>query len=244
MSLACVPTLADARPRKFTFFPKDLDMEEPSDLEANWRAGPERRGGASSLVVADLELDYGLARNFEAGLDGQFASDAGQGLTAHDQMWLSGKHLIADRRGKTSAVAFGVQHGPRMAVMAQTSGFGYQALALLVARTPRNMLQLAMGGFVDPRDEAAGARPVGAVATVGADVAIGEDWVLSPSLSAGWTRGSAGEYIGEVELDYGGVDWITLGVAAHGGTAAEGRVVGASLLVAPLFHFGGKATGK
>ncbi len=186
---------AEAKHRGFRFFPQDLDMERPGTGEVSVRAGYSPRGGPY-VAVPDLELDLGLLRRLELGLDGQWGLPSpGEPWGATDQVWLSLKHLLVDHRTEHAAIAVGLQHGPRLAAMPLTQGIGYQALALVGVRRADWQALVAVGAGLDPHDDALGRRPWMAVGSVDLDWFLGDTWSLEAQVldargpgAPGWTE--------------------------------------------------------
>lgn len=186
---------AQAKHRGFRFFPQDLDMERPGFGELSMRAGYSPRG-APLLAVPDFELDLGLLRRLELGIDGQWGQpSAGEMWGATDQLWLSLKHLLLDERAGHTALAIGFQHGPRVAAMPLTHGLGYQAMALCGVRRANVQALLALGAGIDPRDDTLARRPWVAMGSVDLDWFVSDAWSVEAQVldargpgAPGWTE--------------------------------------------------------
>ena len=238
--LALAPAHADAARRRATFFPKDLDMEQPGDAELDTRIGILHTADNSTLVSPDFALDLGIDRRLELDLDGQAGVDWATGnWLAQDQLWFSTKHLLWDSHGKDNALAFGLQQGPRFAVMPNTWGFGYQALGLLGIRATHWQGVLSLGGFVDPMEINTFQRPIGVLGGIDWSFDLNDDWDIAPSLA--FTLHGEGNLdtvaTVDLEVDLGAFGSARAGVIA--GWQDSGRVIGMELGYAPrvnLWH--------
>ncbi len=236
--LLLLPVSSEAARRRATFFPKDLDMEEAGDAELDTRVGILRTGDASNIVVPDFALDLGISRRLELDLDAQAGMDLATGQwLAQDQLWISGKHMIWDQHGKTEAWAFGVQQGPRFAVMPNTWGFGYQALAMTSIRALHWQGVVSLGGFIDPQDVNTFHRPVGALAGLDWSFDLNDDWDIAPSLAFTLHGEGNVDAVATVDLELDVGKWGSTRVGVMGGWQDSGRVVGLELGYAPRFAF-------
>ncbi len=151
------------------FEPTDLELEEPGMLEVDLQVGAIRGNGAFRAVVPDFEIDLGLLRNLELDLDGAYAVEGpsrGPFSFDHavpDSLWPALKLGLYDWRSATgaSAVAFGVQLGPKLPVAAGAHGLGAESLLLLGTAFGRTHLVWNGGAFVEPDPDATPGRPLG-----------------------------------------------------------------------------------
>ena len=236
MAVLLVALPCQAKRRSLHFFPKDLDMELPGDLEVTALTGWLRTGARDVLVVPDLEIDFGLARRVEIGCDFQAAVDAQTKVWAPtDHLWLSLKHIVADGRTARHALAFGFQHGPRVATMVGTHGAGYQAVGLWSLRAPDWQVVASTGAYLDPRDDALGHRPWALIAGMDVDWDFNDEWTFAPSLSASWTPGGTVQWVVAADLQWQFDNWL-LSAGALGGAGDDGKSLGLRLGVAPRWQ--------
>lgn len=179
---------AFAKARSFRYYPQDLDMELPGRAEADLRLGWSGGAAQPHLVAPDIQLDLGLSRTLEIGLDVQAGTLArGDGWTFTDFAWISAKHLLLDRRARARAVAVGIQHGPRLGQGLLPDALGYQGVVLASLRWPDAMFVLALGAYRDPRANPAVPRALGWFGSVDATASISSDWGIEGQLSgANW----------------------------------------------------------
>ncbi len=239
LSLLALP--AQAGLRRATFFPKDLDMEEVGDLELDTRLGVLHTQDNNNVVLPDFALDFGIDRRLEFDIDAQAGMDMATGAwLAQDQLWISAKHLIWDSHGKDQAWAFGLQEGPRFAVMPNTWGFGYQALALLGLRGLHWQGVISVGGFIDPQDVDTWHRPSGVLAGVDWSFDLNDDWDIAPALATTiHGEGNVDAVVtADLERDLG--KWGSARVGVMGGWQDSGRVIGFEVGYAPRIKFLGK----
>ena len=164
LAFAAGDASAGARSRPL-FEPTDLELEEAGVVQLDTQFGMMRSAdGPSRLIVPDVELDIGLARNVELDIDASYAiegPDAGPFALDHaapDNVWVAAKVGLLDVRNLAAhtAWALGVQLGPKLPVAHGTSRLGAEGL-LLVGRTMgRAHLVLNVGGLVDPYVEDTG----------------------------------------------------------------------------------------
>ena len=236
-----LPGNAAAARRRATFFPKDLDMEQAGDMEVDTRVGVLRTAETQTLVSPDFAVDLGIDRRLELDLDAQAGMDwTTQQWLAQDQLWFSAKHLIWDDHGKSDALAFGIQQGPRFAVMPNTWGFGYQAIALLGLRALHWQGVVSLGGFIDPQDTDTFHRPIGAIGGLDWSFDLNDDWDIAPSMA--FTLHGEGNLDAvatvDIEVDLG--KWGSARAGVIGGWQDSGRVIGMELGYAPRFTLWGK----
>ncbi len=194
---------AEAKHRGFRYFPQDLDMEAPGTGELSLRSGFTRHG-APALAAPDLEIDLGLLRRLELGVDGQWGvNNAGDDWAATDQMWLSFKHLLYDERLGSTAFALGVQHGPRVAATPTSKGLGYEALAMVGVRREAWQALVSLGCGLDPHDTALGLRPWVVMGSVDLDWSLSDTWSLEAQLLDAQGPGAPGW------VESAGVAWQT-----------------------------------
>ena len=68
-------TLAEARPTRPRFEPTDLELENPGVLDVDLQLGYIDATPTGRVVLPDVELDLGIARNFELDVDATYALD-------------------------------------------------------------------------------------------------------------------------------------------------------------------------
>jgi hypothetical protein len=166
------------RPR---FEPTDLELEDTGVLELDAEFGVVRGSEAARLVMPDFELDLGVLPNLEIDLDGAYAvegPDTGPFSLDHaapDSLWLAAKLGLYDERNESehTALALGLQAGPKLPVGAGTHGLGVEMLTLVGTAYRRAHIVWNAGGFIDPRPDAQPGRPRGI--EVGADVDVDLD---------------------------------------------------------------------
>lgn len=186
LALFGISPAAFAKARSFRYYPQDLDMELPGRAEADLRLGWSGGAAQPHLVAPDIQLDLGLSRTLEVGLDVQAGTLArGDGWTFTDFAWLSAKHLLLDRRARTRAVAIGIQHGPRLGQGLLPDALGYQGVVLASLRSPEAMVVFSLGAYGDPRDRLEAARSLGWFSAVDATVGITDPWALEAQVSGG-----------------------------------------------------------
>ena len=149
-----IPAAAATRSR---FEPTDLELERAGVLDVDVQLGTFS-GDPSRPLVADFELDLGVARNVENEIDGALYAEGPSGGTfrgAHrqaDPLWTSMKLGLIDGRDpdRHRVWGIGVQIGPRFAITRDTRGIGYEALLLAERTVRRTTLALNSGLLVDP----------------------------------------------------------------------------------------------
>jgi hypothetical protein len=168
------------RPR---FEPTDLDLEDPGGLETDLQLGFAHGEDAWRLVVPDFELDLGVTDFLELDVDGAYALEGREGKrfsadhAAPDSLWLAAKLGIVDTQddGADSAIAVGLQLGPKLPTAAAAHGVGGEALLLVGTKLHRLLLVWNAGAFVEPAPDAVGPRPRGL--ELGVDAELGLDGI-------------------------------------------------------------------
>lgn len=241
MALTLLATTAEAKRRRATFFPKDLDMEQPGAVELDLRIGALRAGDATNWVVPDLEMDIGVAPRLELGVDAQAGLDPAAGTwQAQDQLWISAKHLLWDAHDAPRRAALGLQHGPRFGVVPGTWAFGYQAVGLLALDGDGGQVVLSAGAFVDPPEITTALRPAGVLIGVDSSLDLSDAWDLAPSVAlTGHAEGHV-DAVAAVDLELALAPWGTARVGVLGGWQDRGRLIGAAIGYAPRLQLVGR----
>ena len=186
LALFGISPAAFAKTRSFRYYPQDLDMELPGRAEADLRLGWSGGAAQPHLVAPDIQLDLGLSRTLEIGLDVQAGTLArGDGWTFTDFAWISAKHLLLDHRARSKAVAVGLQHGLRLGQGLLPDALGYQGVVLASLRSPKAMVVFSLGAYGDPRETLGAARSLGWFSSVDATVGISDASALEAQLSCG-----------------------------------------------------------
>src|SRR3954447_5404412 len=167
--LALVPARVEARRARPLFEPTDLELEEPWTLELDLQVGIARGPDAVRVVVPDFEVDLGVLPNLELDIDGAYAIEGpGEGPfsfdhSAPDSLWVSLKLGLYDEHFEAdgSALAIGVQAGPKLPVAASDHALGFEALALFGTMFSPLQLVWNAGGFIDPANGPTPSRPRG-----------------------------------------------------------------------------------
>lgn len=235
--LVIVPGNAEAKRRRITFFPQDLDMENPGHVEMDTRIGFLRTADGNNLVIPDIQTDWGINRRLEIGLDGQGGLDTAGNWTAQDQLWLSAKHLLWDGHRHDQSLALGLQHGIRFAVIPNTWAFGYQAVGLFSVTQNLWQVVLSVGAYVDPPEMETNHRPIGALAGLDATYNLNDDWDIAPSVACA-VHGEGNVDIvltTDLELDLG--VWGSVRAGVLGGWQDSQRLVGGEIGYAPRFKW-------
>lgn len=158
------------------FEPTDLEFEQPGMTELDLETGFVRSQDAWRLVAPDFELDLGLTRWLELGVDGAYAFEGKPGAgfsfdhASPDPLWTAAKIGfldIADNEGGRT-YALGTQLGPKLPTFSGGRGVGFEGVLLAGAHLGATQLGFNIGAFVDPRP-ADGARAVGFEASVAWD---------------------------------------------------------------------------
>jgi hypothetical protein len=144
--------------------------------ELDWETGFVKSQDAWRLVAPDFELDLGLTRWLELGVDGAYAFEGAPGApfsfdhAAPDPLWPGlkiGFLDIEDNEGGRS-YALGTQLGPKLPTFPGAHGWGFEGVLLAGARVGSTDLGFNLGGFVDPAP-ADGPRAVGIESSVAWD---------------------------------------------------------------------------
>jgi len=168
------------------FEPTDLEFEEPGTTELDLETGFVRGQDAWRLVAPDFELDLGLTKWLELGVDGAYAVEGAPGESfsfdhsAPDPLWPALKIGFLDIEDNESGrtYGFGTQVGPKLPTFPGGHGIGFESLLLAGARIGRSDFGFNIGGFVDPAP-ADGGRPVGFEASLAWDHDLDADGVWS-----------------------------------------------------------------
>lgn len=177
LAILAVASTGQARPHvRKHFEPTDLEFEEPGMSELDLETGFVRGQDAWRLVAPDFELDLGLTKWLELGIDGAYAIEGAPGESfsldhpAPDALWPALKIGFLDVEDNESgrAYALGTQFGPKLPTFPGGHGIGFEGLLLAGARLGHSDLGLNLGGFVDPAP-ADGPRPAGFEASVAWD---------------------------------------------------------------------------
>lgn len=167
---AAPPANARGRPR---FEPTDLELQEPGTTELDLQFGATA-GSGGRLLVPDYEINVGLLPRLEFDLDGAFSvvPIRGGSFASTDPLWTSAKLGILDDGDDdgTSAIALGVQLGPRLPLATGIHGVGYEALGLFGITAGRLHLVMNTGLLVDPAATGTRRRPFGVIGGVDVDL--------------------------------------------------------------------------
>jgi hypothetical protein len=174
------------------FEPTDLELENPGVVEADLQMGAIRSQGPARVVVPDFELDFGLLRNVELDLDGAYAIEGPPNgpfafdHAAPDSLWSSVKLGLLDFENEGSALALGIQGGPKLPVATGSHGVGFEGLLLIGVVVRRTHLVLNLGGFVDPAPDPTSGRPIALEAglDIDQDLDAAGHWSFKGELSA------------------------------------------------------------
>jgi hypothetical protein len=180
LAAGLIATTAHAR-RRPLFEPTDLELEDPGIVELDLQYGALRSDSPWRVVVPDVEIDVGLARNVEFDIDGAYAiagRDDGSLTPDHvapDNLWVSTKIGLYDNHDDDdqTAWAMGAQLGPKLPVAPDAHGIGYEGLFLVGRTWGETHLVLNLGGFVDPGLQISPPRPVGLQAGLDLDLDLG-----------------------------------------------------------------------
>lgn len=176
-ALLAVAGVSQARPHvRKHFEPTDLEFEEPGTTELDLETGFVRGPDAWRLVAPDFELDIGITRWLELGVDGAYALEGtpGESFTfdhsAPDPLWPAAKlgFLDIDDNEAGRSYALGTQIGPKLPTFPSGHGLGFEGVLLAGARLGRSDFGFNLGGFVDPAP-ADGSRPAGIESSLARD---------------------------------------------------------------------------
>lgn len=193
MALLAVAGVSRARPHvRKHFEPTDLEFEEPGTAELDLETGFVRSQDAWRLAAPDFELDIGLTRWLELGVDGAYAFEGKPGKpfsfdhAAPDPLWPAAKigFLDIDDNEAGRNYALGTQLGPKLPTFAGGHGVGLEGVLLAGARVGHTELGFNLGGFVDPAPSA-GPRATGFEASFAWDHGLGAPgtWAIGGELS-------------------------------------------------------------
>ena len=232
-----VPSTVQAltRHHRPTWYPEDMDLQKPGEVELNLRSAWLATRTGQSVVLPDVELDVGVDRQLELGIDAQAGWATGSdGWAPLDQIWLSVKHLLVDHHGKGRSWALGLQHGPRVGVLGGSRLLGYQALAMGAIDTRTTHWVVSVGGFVDPQDSTL-RRPVGAVVGLDGAWQFSDDWTLEPSAAATEIWGHGVDLLAACDVAWAVRDWMTLRGGVLVGRLDGAGTVGVQVGVSPIW---------
>lgn len=150
-------TAADARSTRRLFEPTDLEWEEPGRAELDLQFGAIRGPSAFRWSVPDAEFDLGITRQLELDLDGAFALEGPDDATwtvdhlAPDNVWLALKSgLFSLDLTSSSAVATGLQVGPKLPAARGARGIGVETLVVIGLTNEHRHLVANLGALLDP----------------------------------------------------------------------------------------------
>ncbi len=201
LTLVYPATTAFAQTRR-RFEPTDLQLQPVGTLEVDAQLSYIEGDTAGRIVVPDLEVSLGLARNIELEIDTAYAIE-GRPMTrftldhpAPDNLWFSSKMGLLDLRSESAdrSWAFGLQQGPKLPLAPGARGVGYEALFLGGVVTGPTHVFLNLGGFVDPNgDPGAKRRPVALEAGLDLAVDLDKKGIWSLLFEAGAVEFLSGE---------------------------------------------------
>ena len=193
LALLALPGVCFGRPHvRKRFEPTDLELEPPGTVELDLEAGLVREQDASRLVAPDFELDLGITRWLELGVDGAYAIEGEPGApfsfdhAAPDPLWPAVKLGVLDISDEAvrRTFALGTQLGPKLPTFPGARGVGFEGLLLAGAHSGPSSFGFNLGGFIDPRP-ADGPRAAGLEAGLTWDRDLDADgkWALSGELA-------------------------------------------------------------
>jgi hypothetical protein len=241
--LGVVPC-AQARRTRPLFEPTDLELEEPGVMEVDLQFGAIRSRGPARIVVPDFELDLGLLPNLELDVDGAYAIEGPStgpfafDHAAPDSLWPAAKLGLYDANDADAhtALAVGVQLGPKLPVAIGSHGLGVEALALVGTAFARTHLVWNAGAFVDPDPDANPGRPTGL--ELGVDVDVDLDAKDTFSLQGGlsgvrFLSSDADQLLATAGLTWSPIDALDLSLLGLCGFLAGSDRYGVLLGVSP-----------
>ena len=245
LGLGFLPSAVMARRVRPLFEPTDLELEQPGTLELDVQLGVVRGEQAARVVVPDFELDVGLLPFLELDLDGAYAIEGPTrgpfafDHAAPDSLWSAAKLGFYDGRNVAAhtALALGIQLGPKWPIAPAAHGVGVEAL--LLACTTYRTLQLVWnaGGFVEPAPERVlAARPNGVELGVDASVALDDAQRFSAIGSVSFVHfrsQDADQLLGVAGVAWSVSDMLDLSLVGLIGVLSGGDHYGALLGVAP-----------
>jgi hypothetical protein len=159
-AILALASSSQARPHvRKHFEPTDLEFEEPGVTELDLETGFVRSQDAWRLVAPDFELDLGLTKWLELGIDGAYAFEGKPGEpfsfdhAAPDPLWPGLKigFLDIQDRASGSTYALGTQVGPKLPTFAGAHGLGFEGVLLAGAHVGASNWGVNLGYFVDPQ---------------------------------------------------------------------------------------------
>lgn len=225
------------------FEPTDLEFEEPGMTELDLETGFVRGPDAWRLVAPDFELDLGLTKWLELGIDGAYAIEGAPGESysfdhsAPDPLWPALKigFLDVDDNESGRAFALGTQLGPKLPTFPGGHGIGFEGLLLAGTRLGHSDISLNVGGLVDPAP-AVGPRPVGFEASVSFDRDLDTQgtWTVGGVLSSVvFTSPDPAQLQVAFGPTYAAASWLDLSVTGILGFLPGGDKYGALFGFAP-----------
>lgn len=246
LTALCVllPASALARRHRPTWYPEDLDLQRPGEIETNLRTGFLRSASGTTTILPDLELDVGIDRRLELGVDAQAGWSAqAAAWTALDQLWLSAKHLLADHHSSGRSWAVGVQHGPRLPLMAASNTLGYQAIIMIGVDTQKTQWVCSAGGFLDPMD-ATRQQPWGALLGLDGSWDLSDRWTLEPGVSATAQYGHGTDVLATLDIALNVAQWLIVRAGGSAGRLDGSRALGLQVGLSPLWSPAKPAPGR
>jgi hypothetical protein len=248
--LAALATLAPAklaRAGKQHFEPTDLELEDPGTLDIDLQFGLVQGPLAPRLVLPDLEIDFGLAKNVEFDIDTAYGIENptfgshSQARAVLDNMWLSMKLGLWSTRDEAthSSWGIGVQAGPKIPLAPDAHGIGYEALLLVARNVGRVALVLNAGGLVDPGAEFGRQRPIGVELGLDFALALDEKGVWSIISDAGtviYVTGDPHEIAFSAGVQYEPFADLDLSLVGIAGVPPGSDEYGVLLGVSPKLH--------
>jgi len=200
------------------------------------------------VVVPDFELDVGILPNLEFDLDGSYAIEGvpvgktGPLVLDHqlpDNLWPSIKLGLWDHHDEVSddAWAIGVQLGPKLPLAPDSSGIGFEALALLGRNAGALHAVLQVGGLVDPRVGTA-PRPAGIEGGLDLQIDLVKDrWALLGELGGlYYFSPDAHQLAATAGIQYSVTAKLDVSVVAMAGFASGSDPYGLLFGVSPKFR--------
>ncbi len=242
---AFAPRAASAEARR-RFEPTDLELQPAGTLEIDSQLSYTEGETAGRVIIPDLELSLGIARNVQLEIDAAYAIEGppvGRFALDHpapDNLWLSTKIGLFDWRdeGSGRAWAGGAQLGPKLPLAPDAHGAGYEALALLGRTVRRTHLVVNAGGFVDPAPDGRRRRSVAVEGGLDLDLDLDAagDWSLVGELGAvGFVSGERAQGHVTAGLSWGATPDLDLSLIGLLGFLGGGDRAGVLLGVTPRF---------
>jgi hypothetical protein len=241
-----VPERACARHVRPLFEPTDLEIEQPGVIQGDLQFGVVRGEGLARIVVPDFEVDVGILPNLELDVDGAYAIERGTrgpfsfDHAAPDSLWTAAKVGLYDRQNEAAAtaLAFGVQLGPKWPIAAAAHGVGVEGLALVATSYTIVHAVWNLGGFVECAPVPHAERPRGL--EFGLDLAVDLDDDQRFSLTSEFSLVhflslDADQFATSVGVSWSITDTLDVSVVGLVGLLAGGDRYGVLLGVAPKF---------